>query len=192
MGRGVPARPHARPDGCANRGHRRPVRAVSRGQGQGRRRVPGPGQGVSRPGPGPAAQAEEGRDTGGSRRLGRGAPPAVIGTDLRGHANAEHKQWRTLQRFLGHAKTSTRPTWPLPAWYPTAPPRGDHQSDSPPGQHTPTSIAQRQHRQGALPVERRRTTSPTRTASSRGPRRPPPPGTGSTSTPSTWTPTETC
>ena len=39
------------------------------------------------------------------------------------------------------AKTSTRPTWPLPAWYPTAPPRGDHQSDSPPGQHTPTSIA---------------------------------------------------
>ena len=47
-------------------------------------RVPGPGQGVSRPGPGPAAQAEEGRDAGGSRRLGRGAPPAVIGTDLRG------------------------------------------------------------------------------------------------------------
>ena len=36
------------------------------------------------------------------------------------------------------------------------------------------------------------TTSPTRTASSRGPRRPPPPGTGSTSMPSTWTPTETC
>ncbi len=60
------------------------VRAVSRGQGQGRRRVPGSGQGVSRPGPGPAAQAEEGRDAGGSRRLGRGAPPAVIGTDLRG------------------------------------------------------------------------------------------------------------
>ena len=39
------------------------------------------------------------------------------------------------------AKTSTRPTWPSPAWSPTAPPRGDHQSDSPPGQHAPTSIA---------------------------------------------------
>jgi DDE superfamily endonuclease len=36
-----------------------------------------------RPGPGTAAQAEEGRDAGGSRRLGRGAPPAVLGTDLR-------------------------------------------------------------------------------------------------------------
>src|SRR5512142_2367761 len=67
-----------------NRRDRRPVRAVSRGQGHGRRRVPGPGQGVSRPGPGPAAQAGEGRGAGGSRRLGRGAPPAVIGTDLRG------------------------------------------------------------------------------------------------------------
>ena len=32
----------------------------------------------------PPLRPEEGRDAGGSRRLGRGAPPAVIGTDLRG------------------------------------------------------------------------------------------------------------
>ena len=43
------------------------------------------------------------------------------------HANAEHKQWRVLQRFLGRATTSARPTWPSPAWSPTAPPSGNHQ-----------------------------------------------------------------
>ena len=39
------------------------------------------------------------------------------------------------------AKTSTRPTWPSPAWSPTAPPNGNHQQDNPPGQYAPTSIA---------------------------------------------------
>ena len=43
------------------------------------------------------------------------------------HANAEHKQWRVLQRFLGRRDDSARPTWPSPAWSPTAPPSGSHQ-----------------------------------------------------------------
>jgi hypothetical protein len=38
------------------------------------------------------------------------------------------------------ASTSTRPTRQWLAWFPTAPPRGDHQADNPPGQHARTSI----------------------------------------------------
>jgi hypothetical protein len=36
------------------------------------------------------------------------------------HANAEHKQWRPLQRFLDGASTTQRPTVPSPPWSPTA------------------------------------------------------------------------
>ena len=57
------------------------------------------------------------------------------------HANAEHKQWRTLQRYLGRQKTSTRPSWPSPAWSPTAPPNGNPTPANPPGQHGPPLIA---------------------------------------------------
>jgi integrase len=53
--------------------------------------------------------------------------------EVAGHLYVEAPKCRKYRR--------TRPTWPLPAWSPTAPPRGDHQSDSPPGQHAPTSIA---------------------------------------------------
>jgi hypothetical protein len=74
---------------------------VPPGQGQGRCRVPRAGQGVPRSGPGPAAQAEEGRHPGRNRSLRGRTPQAVIGTDLRRARNAEHKQWRTLQRYLG-------------------------------------------------------------------------------------------
>jgi hypothetical protein len=56
------------------------------------------------------------------------------------HANAEHKQWRTLSGTSDVASTSTRPTRQWRAWSPTAPPRGDHQADNPPGQHARTSI----------------------------------------------------
>jgi len=51
---------------------------------------------------GPAAQAEEGRVLGRDRRIRSTAPPAVIRTRICvEHANAEHKQWRPLQRHLG-------------------------------------------------------------------------------------------
>src|SRR5260370_23068089 len=39
------------------------------------------------------------------------------------------------------AKTSTKPTWPSPAWSPTAPPSGNHTPASTPGQHARTLIA---------------------------------------------------
>ena len=74
---------------------------VSRGQGQGRRRVPGPGQGVSRPGPGAAAQAEKDATPEEAAAWDAAPPPAVSDRICVEHANAEHKQWRTLQRFLG-------------------------------------------------------------------------------------------
>ena len=113
------------------------------GQGQGRRRVPGPGQGVPGPGPGPAAEAEEGRRP---RRkpppTRTRTPPAVIGTDLR---RARQRRAQAVApppaATSDDAKTSTRPTWPSPAWSPTAPPSGNHQPDNPPGQHAPTLIA---------------------------------------------------
>ena len=57
------------------------------------------------------------------------------------HANAEHKQWRTLQRFLGRREDFDETYRAVAGLVPTAPPRGDHQSGSPPGQHAPTSIA---------------------------------------------------
>ena len=57
------------------------------------------------------------------------------------HANAEHKQWRTLQRFLGRREDFDETYTAVAGRFPTAPPRGDHQSGNPPGQHAPTSIA---------------------------------------------------
>ena len=117
----------ARPDGCANRGHRRPVRAVSRGQGQGRRRVPGPGQGVSRPGPGPAAQAEEGRTPEEAAAWDAARHQQSSERICVEHANAEHKQWRVLQRFLGRREELRRDLPGRSAWSPTAPPSGSHQ-----------------------------------------------------------------
>ena len=76
--------------------------AVPAGQGQSRRRVPRPGQGVPGPGPGPAAEAEEGRRPGGNRRLrGHGRHQQSSERICVEHANAEHKQWRILQRYLG-------------------------------------------------------------------------------------------
>ena len=62
---------------------------------------PRPGQTVPGRGPGTAAEAEERRRPGRSRRLRGTAPPAVIRRICVEHANAEHKQWRVLQRFLG-------------------------------------------------------------------------------------------
>ena len=59
VGRRVPPWAHARPDRPADRGHRRPLRAVPPGQEQSRRRIPGPGQGVSQPGRGTPAETEE-------------------------------------------------------------------------------------------------------------------------------------
>ena len=38
-------------------------------------------------------------------------------------------------------KTSTRPSWPSPAWSPTAPPNGNPTPANPPGQHGPPLIA---------------------------------------------------
>nr|WP_308372489.1 transposase family protein [Streptomyces sp. MCA2] len=57
------------------------------------------------------------------------------------HANAEHKQWRPLQRYIGRREYTTRPTWRSPDSSPTAPHSGDHPPASSPGQHTPTSVA---------------------------------------------------
>lgn len=71
------------------------------GQSQGRRGLPGTCRAVPRPGPSLAAKPK------------RGAPPEDIAAwDAARHqqssericiehANAEHKQWRTLQRYLG-------------------------------------------------------------------------------------------
>jgi len=39
-----------------------------------------------------------------------------------GHANAEHKQWRTLQRYTGRREYYDEPTWPSPASSPTGQP----------------------------------------------------------------------
>ena len=61
----------------------------------------GPGQGVPRSGPGPAAQAEEGRhpeETAAYEAERHKQSSERICVE---HANAEHKQWRTLQRYLG-------------------------------------------------------------------------------------------
>jgi hypothetical protein len=40
------------------------------------------------------------------------------------HANAEHRQWRPLQRYTGRRETTPRPTAPSPHLSPTAPPAG--------------------------------------------------------------------
>ena len=57
------------------------------------------------------------------------------------HANAEHKQWRTLQRYLGRREDFDETFPGRPAWSPTAPPNGNPTPANPPGQHGPPLIA---------------------------------------------------
>ena len=54
------------------------------------------------------------------------------------HANAEHKRWRTLQRYL-QRRTSTTLSWPSPAWSPTAPPNGNPHASQPARPARPTA-----------------------------------------------------
>ena len=114
MGGGVPARPHARPDGCANRGHadlfeqfpevKAKVDAGYRGLAK-----EFPGQVQAPPlRPKKDATPEEAAAWDAARHQQSSERICVE------HANAEHKQWRTLQRFLGRREDSTRPTWPSP------------------------------------------------------------------------------
>jgi hypothetical protein len=42
------------------------------------------------------------------------------------HANAEHKQWRALQRWIGRREHYAETTWPSPGWSPTGQPAADH------------------------------------------------------------------
>ncbi|WP_371666742.1 hypothetical protein OG985_45155 [Streptomyces sp. NBC_00289] len=68
----------------------------------GRRRVPGPGQGLSRPGDRPpkkpAKDAAAADDTAAWQAERKAQSSARIPVE---HANAEHKQWRPLQRYIG-------------------------------------------------------------------------------------------
>jgi hypothetical protein len=41
------------------------------------------------------------------------------------HANAEHKQWRTLQRYIGRREYYDETHLAIAGWSPTAPPCGD-------------------------------------------------------------------
>ena len=61
----------------------------------------GPGQGIAGQGPGPAAEAEEGHAPGRNRKYESRRHEQSSERICVEHANAEHKQWRPLQRYLG-------------------------------------------------------------------------------------------
>jgi hypothetical protein len=101
VGRGVPPGPHARPDRGPDRGHRRPVHPVPQVKAKVDAGYRGPAKEfpdqVQAPPLKPKQDAppeevaawDEARDRQSSERI------------CVEHANAEHKQWRTLQRYLG-------------------------------------------------------------------------------------------
>ncbi|WP_240802120.1 transposase [Streptomyces sp. A1136] len=104
-----------------------------------------------------AAQTEEGRPARRHRRLGRGARhQQSSGRICVEHANAEHKQWRTLQCYLGRREYFDETYAAVATLAPTAPPRDEHQADNPPGQHAPTSFVHRAVRQARGCSSRRR------------------------------------
>ncbi|MFB7506641.1 transposase family protein [Streptomyces broussonetiae] len=76
------------------------------------------------------------------------------------HANAEHRQWRTLQRYTGR-----RDTGPSPAWSPTAPP------SAPPGTSRAPNSCSSAQRPAESPTSR--TPRPARPATIRGAARKP-------------------
>lgn len=95
------ARPHARPDRDAHRGHRGAVPPPPRCEGRSRRGLPGPGQRVPRAGQRPTEEAEGPRPDG-ERHAWREARRRQSSRRICvEHANAEHKQWRPLQRYVG-------------------------------------------------------------------------------------------
>jgi hypothetical protein len=101
VGGGVPPGPHARPDRGPDRGHRQPVRAVPPGQGQ----VDAGYRGLAKEFPDqlqapplkPKKDAPP-EETAAYEALRHRQSSERICVE---HANAEHKQWRTLQRYLG-------------------------------------------------------------------------------------------
>jgi hypothetical protein len=105
VGRGGAPGPRARPDRGQHRGHRRPADPAPWRQRPGRCGLPGAGQGVPRSGPCPPpkpakdASAElvaayrQARTEQSSRRI------------CVEHAIAEHKHWRSLQRWLGRRES---------------------------------------------------------------------------------------
>lgn len=101
MSGGLPARPPARPDRAEDRGHLRPVREVP----QAKAKVDGGYRGLAKQFP-DQVQAPP-------LKPGKDAPPEDLAAweETRKkqssericveHANAEHKQWRPLQRWIG-------------------------------------------------------------------------------------------
>ena len=101
LGRRVPPRADARPDRGADRGRRRPVHPVPPGQGQGRCRVPRAGQEfpdqVQAPPLKPKKDATPEETAAYEAERHKQSSERICVE----HANAEHKQWRILQRYLG-------------------------------------------------------------------------------------------
>ena len=127
---------------CPHRGHQRPVRAVPPSQGHGCR-IPGPGQTVLRPSPDTAE--EPGKDssaediTAWERARKRQSSERICVE----RANVEHKQWRTLQRYLGRREYYDQTHLAIAGLVSdrTAPHSGNHPPVNPPDQHTPTPVS---------------------------------------------------
>ena len=106
--------------------------AATRGPGRGRCRLPGPGPGLPRPGQRPAqetdAKTPPPEETASWEQQRHQQSSQRICVE---HAIAEPKQWRALQRWTSDAaNTSKKPLSPSPGWSPTAPPSGNHTSQT--------------------------------------------------------------
>lgn len=74
----------------------------------------------------PPIEARQGRRRRRHRRMRTGAQGQSSRRIPVEHANAEHKQWRARSSAGSDAtSTTTRPTWPSPAWSPTILPCGN-------------------------------------------------------------------
>ena len=101
-GPGLWGRADALPDRGADRGHRRPVHPAPAGQGQSRRRRTAAWPDSSRT-KDPAPPLKPKKDAAPEENLAYAEQRHQQSSERScvEHANAEHKQWRVLQRFLG-------------------------------------------------------------------------------------------
>ena len=116
---GVPPRPHARPDAVRTEASLTCPQYPRQGQS-----MPVPAGQESRSSR-PRRRSRRRTRPGSDRTIRVQTPRTVIGADLRRAANAEHKQWRPLQRYLGRREYFDQIYAAIAAWSPTAPPSGN-------------------------------------------------------------------